>query len=154
MKKKNIYILLPAVLIVWSILGYRIFSTINPTNTDQHELSITTQFKHQQFKEIEIFTINSNYRDPFLGGITKKENIKKTIRKVVNKTLEAFPEIIYKGVVTGKNNNNQVFLITINGQQYFFKKNNIHKDVKLLRGTSKKVLLKFQGQQQTFSIAK
>jgi len=154
--KKNIYILVPAVLLVWGILGYRIFSTIKPTINTQQTTAITTQFKATALQENTQFTINTNYRDPFLGKLPKKQVIKskKAQKTIIKKPKVPFPSITYKGLVSGKKNKSQVFLITINGQQYFFKKNTSHSLVKLIRGTTKEVTLIFQGQQQTFSIEK
>ncbi len=154
--KKNIYILAAAVLLVWGILGYRIFSTIKPTINTQQTATTTAQFKPSTLQENTQFTINTNYRDPFLGELSKKQAIKsKKAQKSIVKTPKIlFPAITYKGLVSGKKNKSQVFLITINGQQYFFKKNTTHNTVKLIRGTTKEVILTFQRQQQTFQIEK
>ncbi len=154
--KKNIYILAAAVLLVWGILGYRIFSTIKPTVNAQQTTTAIVQFKATTLQENTQFIINTNYRDPFLGELSKKQAIKsKKVQKSIAKTpKKPFPTTIYKGLVSGKKNKSQVFLITINGQQYFFKKNISYSQVKLIRGTAKEVTLKFQGQQQTFPIEK
>ncbi len=154
--KKNIYILLTAVLLVWGILGYRIFSTVNPSSKKQQTAVVTNSFKPQQLQESEAFTINTDYRDPFLGTFSKKKvvKIKKIIRATPKTPKIPFPAIIYKGLVSVKGKQQQVFLINIDGQQYFFKKNSTYKEVKLLRGSNKQVVLKFKGQQQTFVLAK
>ncbi|MCF6347007.1 MAG: hypothetical protein L3J20_01745 [Flavobacteriaceae bacterium] len=154
--KKNTYILLTAVLLVWSILGYRIFSTVNPNKEKRQTVIASNSFKPQLVKESETFTINTDYRDPFLDKLSKKKVVKakKVIRTTRKTPKTPFPAIIYKGLVSSKRKQQQVFLINIDGQQYFFKKNNTHKEVKLLRGSNKQVVLRFQGQQQSFSIAK
>ena len=154
--KKNIYILVPAVLLVWGILGYRIFSTIKPTINTQQTITAIMLFKTTTLEENTQFTINTNYRDPFLGKLPKKQAIKsKKVQKPIVKTPKIpFPTITYKGLVSGKKNKSQVFLISINGQQYFFKKSTSHSLVKLIRGTTKEVTLIFQEQQQTFPIEK
>jgi len=154
--KKNIYFLLPAVLLVWGLLGYRIFSSVNPTNKRQQTIATFNSFKPQLLQESETFIINTNYRDPFLGTfaqnkITKSKKVTNTISK---KPTASFPSIIYKGLVSPNGKQQQVFLINIDEQQYFFKKYNTHNEVKLLRGSNKQVVLKFQGQQQTFQLIK
>ena len=150
--KKNTYILLTATLLVWGVLGYRIFSTVNPSNKKQQIALVSNSFKPQLGQESEEFIINTNYRDPFLGRLSKKKIVKsKKTTKVITKTPKVpFPSIIYKGVISEKGNKGQVFLINIDGQQFFFKKNSTHKEVKLLRGDAKQVILKFQSQQQAF----
>jgi len=155
--KKKIYILLTAVILVWGFLGYRIFSTVNPTKEKQQVAASSTSFRPQQIENTIDFTINTNYRDPFLGPDSYRDQKKQFIKtKKPIKTIQKipFPAIIYKGVVSAKGKQQQIFLITIDGQQFFFKKNNTFKDVKLLRGSDKQVVLKFQGQQNFFSIVK
>jgi len=154
--KKNIYILLPAVLLVWGLLGYRIFSTVNPSIKKQQTVAASNNFKPQLLQESETFTINADYRDPFLGTVAQKKisKTKKIAKTITKKPKVPFPSIMYKGLVSSKKKNQQVFLISINGQQFFFKKNSTKNEVKLLRGSSKQVVLQFQGQQQTFTLEK
>ena len=148
--KKNIYFLLPTVLIVWGLLGYRVFSTINPSNNQQIATNATV-FKPRQFKEAKSFTINTSYRDPFLGTVQHKKKSKKRVVKVKN--IQPFPTIKYKGVVASKTTKQQVFIISINGKHYFFKKHQKQQGLQLLKGNKKSITLKFQGQRQIFSIA-
>jgi len=48
----------------------------------------------------------------------------------------------------------QVFLININGEQFFFKKRATHKEVKLVRGNKKEVVVLYRGQRKTIAIPK
>ena len=151
--KKNIYFLLPAVLIIWGLLGYRIFSTVQPNNTSNNLTTSQVVFKPNEFKESKPFIVNLDYRDPFLGTTTTVKKTKNKLKiKAKPQPKKPFPQIVYKGVVSGTTN--QVFIISIDGKQYFFKKNQMHNEIKLISGTSKSVSLKFQGQQQIFQIAK
>ncbi len=154
--KKNIYILLTAVMAVWGVLGYRIFSTVNPNKEKQQIASVSNNFKPQQLQESESFTISTDYRDPFLGTLSQKKvaTPKKRIKTISKKYKLPFPAIVYKGLVSGKVKSQHVYLINIDGQQYFFKKDSTYKEVKLLRGSNKQVVLRFQGQQQTFVLVK
>jgi len=151
--KKNIYFLLPAVLIIWGLLGYRIVSAAKPNKANTNLATSDIVFKPNEFKESESFTIEVDYRDPFLG--TTLQTQKSTTNRLVKTTQEPtqpFPQIVYKGVVSGQGNKQQVFIVSIDGKQYFFKKNQRFKNVQLRKGNAKSVALKFQGQQQTFSI--
>ena len=152
--KKNIYFLVPAVLTVWGLLGYKIFSGLNPTVQDTVTIELGNQFTPKSIKESDKFTINTNYRDPFLGTFEKKQ--KKTVTKkrvpIVKKELVPFPSILYKGIVSPKGNNETVFLVNINGQQYFFKKKEIFNEVKLLKGNTQEIVLQFHKQRKTFLI--
>jgi hypothetical protein len=151
--KKNIYFLAAAVLIVWGLLGYRIFNTLSPKEIVQRA-NTPTKFKPAQATATKEFDVVLNYRDPFLNTAIGKPPKKKHVKATTTTPKKPFPVIQYKGVVSGKNNRHQVFLITIDGQAYFFKKNSIQKNVKLIRGTAKKITLTFDGQQQTFAIEK
>jgi type II secretory pathway component PulC len=150
--KKNIYILLPAVLVIWGLVGYRIFSAVSPKTTTKEQNTVYT-FTPKPLNEQEHFTIQADYRDPFLGtlvSLKKMQQLVKKVEKPISK--EPFPVIEYKGLVSGNDGANQVFIISVNGQQYFYKKNAIHGNVKLLSGNKKQVVLHFQGQRQTVEI--
>jgi len=69
--KKSVYILLPAVLLVWGIVAYRIISGLN---TDQP--SYNNAFRHVEPMEEDVqpeaFSLRLDYRDPFLTGRPRK----------------------------------------------------------------------------------
>jgi flagellar basal body-associated protein FliL len=81
--KKSIYILLPIVLFIWGTVMYQFFSF---SGIDHKTISESNGFKIKplQLKERDTFSINVNYRDPFLGKvhsslpISKKNTSKKT----------------------------------------------------------------------------
>lgn len=152
--KKNIYILLPAVLIVWGLVGYRIFSTITPKTTF-HQQNTAYTFALKPLHQQERFSIRANYRDPFLGTINSPQKVKRKTKKAEPPIARnPFPEIDYKGLVSGSGDSSPVFIIAVNGQQFFFKKNTSFAEVKLVKGNNKEVVLRFKGRQQSFSISK
>jgi len=151
--KKNIYILLPAVILVWGLLAYKIFFAVKSTNDVVEQLTVS-KFKPKVVEETATFTISANYRDPFLGTMEQKEVPKKRATGVTKKkSVTPFPTIRYNGVISSQDKK-QVFLITINGEQFFFSKRATHKEVKLLKGSKKEVVLQFKGQLRTVAIAK
>lgn len=151
--KKNIYFLLPAVLLIWGLLGYRIFSAVQPIDTSTNLKLSENAYQPTSFKETETFTIKVDYRDPFLGATlnTQKSTAKRSV-KTAQEPTQPFPQIVYKGVVSGQGNKEQVFIISIDGKQFFFKKNQTFNGVQLRNGSVKSITLKFQGQQQSFPI--
>lgn len=154
--KKNIYILLPAVLIIWGLLIYKVVRGIKPSSPNVTIPETTQAYNLKSIKEPEPFTIKADYRDPFLGTMEKKKEVKTTKPKapIVKKEQQPFPTIVYKGVVSPKGNGDEVFMILVNTQQYLFKKNEIHGNVKLIKGDNERVVLRFQNQQQTFLLVK
>lgn len=155
--KKNLYILLPAVLIVWSLVIYRFFKGLNPNTATSNAIEQVAYFKPKKIQESKPFIVNLDYRDPFLGTVQQKKK-RITRHKLPTKKTEAteipFPSIVYKGIVSPKGKNEKVFLISVNGQQHLFKLKTGFNDVKLLRGNTKEVTLQFKGKKQTFQLEK
>ncbi len=155
--KKNIYILLPAVLIIWGIVLYKIIGGLSPDTQNFHTMIQEGKFTPKIIQQTDTFFIQTNYRDPFLGTFEQKK--KRTVRlrtntALIKKEKVPFPTIVYKGIVSPKGKNKKVFLISVNGQQHLFKRNTIFNNVKLLQGNAQKITVQFQHQKQTFQLAK
>jgi len=151
--KKNIYLLVPAVLLIWGIVGYKIYATLNSTNDVTIVDNNAIEFKPDEIKEVEKFTISANYRDPFLGKLYN--NAKKSsspVKKKVKPTV-IFPVITYNGMVSPKEANRPtLFLITINNKQQFLSAGEHVDGVKLLKGNSKEITIGFQNNKKTIPI--
>lgn len=155
--KKNIYFLVPTVLFIWGIIGYRIIKTINPAPKTIVTTNIAVHFKPNKVNATVPYTINPNYRDPFLGKITspKKKTKKVATKPRVTKKEVVFPKIIYKGVVSPKTAKNPpIFLVQINGEQNLLKLKGEAQQVSLISGNEKEVVLEYKRKRQTFSIQK
>ena len=82
--KKLTYILVPLVLIVWGLIIYRIFNTIH--NTDDSPLLNTpiATINGEKNTLLDTFSLQLNYRDPFLGNLHRKisnENATKVVKR-------------------------------------------------------------------------
>ena len=88
--KKNLYILLPIVLLIWGAVMYQFFSfsTIEELQTDTSNEFV---LKHIAIKERDTVAINVNYRDPFLGKMYS-EKINGTVAKKKSKYLKKIPD--------------------------------------------------------------
>jgi hypothetical protein len=152
--KKNIYILLPIVLLIWGAVMYQFFSF---SNTGNETLTASNKFnlKPIAIKERDTFTINVNYRDPFLGkayGVKNKSNDttsrKKIIRKVKEPIVEpvfVWPKIVYRGIVSDTKDKTKVFMLIIDGQTFLMKIGNTEKEVFLKEGDRESVYIKYKG---------
>ena len=154
--KKNIYFLLPAVIIVWGLLVYKIIGGLNSSVQQTQSIESVRHFTPASLEQAETFTIKADYRDPFLGTFEKK---KRKVTKHKNTPIEKkpnvpFPAIAYKGIVSPKGKNEKVFLIIVNGQQHLFKRSTVFNEVKLLSGNAHEITLRFQKQKQTFQLEK
>lgn len=151
--KKNIYLLVPAVLLIWGIVGYKIYATLNATNDVVMDDNNAIEFKPEEIKDVEKFSISVNYRDPFLGKLVNNtKKISNSVKKKV-KPIVIFPEITYNGMVSPKETDREaLFLITINNKQQFLSVGKQIDGVRLLKGNSKEVTIAFQNNKKTISI--
>ncbi len=147
LKQKKTLILLVAVLVVWGIIGFQIFSYLNPEEEELQEISIE-EFSPIVKKQKETYQVKIHKRDPFLGKLLIKPKTVK--RPIVKKDPIIFPSIQYNGIV--ESNKKKAFVLTVNGQQKVLNKGQTFNEVKLIRGTSKEVLLSYKGKRQTFKI--
>lgn len=151
--KKNIFLLVPAVLLIWGIVGYKIYASLNSSNDVAIVDNNTIEFRPEVIKDVEKFSISANYRDPFLG---KLYNNAKKISNPVKKRVEPiviFPEITYNGMVSPKETDREaLFLITISDKQQFLSIGKQIDGVRLLKGNSKEIIIGFQNNKKTISI--
>ncbi len=145
LKQKKILLLLVTVLIVWGIIGFQIFSYLNPEEEIFKEPSVAT-FKPIVKQAKETYVVKKHRRDPFLGKLLiQPKKIKKVIRK---KEPINFPTIVFNGLV--ESNRKKTFVLTINGEQKIVKVGQVFKEVKLLKGTASEVLLSHKGKRKLY----
>lgn len=145
LKQKKILLLLVTVLIVWGIIGFQIFSYVNPEEEIFKEPSVAT-FKPIVKQAKETYVVKKHRRDPFLGKLLiQPKKIKKVIRK---KEPINFPTIVFNGLV--ESNRKKTFILTINGEQKIVKVGQVFKEVKLLKGTASEVLLNYKGKRKLY----
>lgn len=147
--KKNIYILLPIVLLIWGAVLYQFFTF---TSGEQEQVQSTeVAIKPFKIKDKDTFKISINNRDPFLGGISSSENstkVKKTI--TTNKTPKIkeemqWPEVSYKGIVSDNKEKVKVYMLIINGKTYLMKKGEQQEEVKLKDGDRETIYALYKG---------
>lgn len=153
MKKNNkTYVLLALVIGVWGIIGYKFFSAVNPaTPKDIVQVTSDKIFIPQELKERTVFSIAANYRDPFLGTANALKTVRKASPKKVKKQLPK-KSIQYTGFIGDTNSNENIFFVTVNGQQQMMSVNETFQDVKLIRGTKSSVKVKYGGTSQTIQL--
>lgn len=148
--KKNIYILLAVVLFVWGAVLYQVFSF---TNSDEISVSNNPEFviKPLKIKERQTFTINVNYRDPFLGKMYTPQtvsNVKastKTKKQPKSQENLVWPSILYKGMISDVKNKNKIFILIIDGQYHYMKIGDTENEIFLKEGNKESVYIKYKG---------
>ena len=111
--KKLLYILLPASVIIWGLVIYRIFSALSSPETPDRVIlakNIKTRVNNTQ---ADTFSIAANYRDPFLGSM-QTETPKRVASGVVKQKITPQPQIQadwsfiqYKGMVANQQSKKQ-----------------------------------------------
>lgn len=149
--KKNLYILLPGVLIVWGLIAYKIVIGLNPNNEHPTSIKKMDVFKPIKLAQHNGFEISADYRDPFLGSL-RNDRLPKAIKRIdpVQQENIVLPEIKYKGIFQPADHSKAVFLIEIDGRQEMFKMKETHQEVKLLSGDEEKISIKYKKEKKTY----
>lgn len=142
-KQQKTYGLLIVVLVIWGMIGYQIYTRLNPSAPEIEMSQIQTRFQKQEAVEQSFYKLNDEYRDPFLGGFPKKKTVrKKTVFS--KKSTTPFPNVQYNGIIEG--NRSKSYILTVNGKQEIVKKGQVFQGVKLLRASRTEVQVKFEGE--------
>ena len=152
--KKSIYILLPLVLLIWAMVIYQFFSFSGPDIAEANNAK-TFIIKPINIPEKDTFTINVNYRDPFLGKmyLPKKPgtgNAKKRKPKPAEPII--MPSIIYKGIVSDKKKEKKVFMLIIKGQTFLMHEKDTEQEVTLKTGNREYIEVLYKGQKNKILI--
>lgn len=157
--KKSIYILLPIVLLIWGIVIFQFFSFTTSDNIVDNK---SNEFNIKPLKVAvrDTFSINVNYRDPFLGKIYAPNSKIKT--KSTNSTIKkqskqenaiVWPIIKYKGLISDTKNKTKIFILIISGQNYYMKIGDTANEIFLKSGDNESVYVKYKGNLNLIMIA-
>lgn len=149
--KLTTYLLITAVAGIWGTIIFKVVSGINPDIPEIPTVKNIAEFNPKPVTQTESFTISDVERDPFLGTLIKKKQSKsKRIKKSNPSEVVITPNINYAGIV--KNGKDQVFILTIDSQQYLIRKGQTIKNVKLVSGTSKQIVVRFNNTNSTILV--
>lgn len=140
-KQQKTYLLLIGVLLIWGIIGYQIFSQLNPTEKTSFIDNKKTEYTPEKRVELEKYIVKANYRDPFLGKTYSKKKTKPRKATAQKKEIIPFPSVIYTGFVEGSLAKS--YIITVNGKQEVLKINQTFENITLLRANDKEATIKF-----------
>lgn len=149
-KQQKTYLLLIAVLGIWGVIGYQLIAKLYPSDSANNKPDSVQKFKPKKFEKRKVYTINGQYRDPFLGTLHTQKK-KKPKRKVVVKKMEnvPFPSIVYNGIVEGATTS---YTISVNGKQELFTLGETINKVTLVKADTKKIIVRFGNTSKTFSL--
>ncbi|MFS4493181.1 hypothetical protein [Maribacter sp. 2308TA10-17] len=151
-KNTKTYILLGAVVLIWGVIGYRIFSSIT-SEPERNTETGAIDFKPQPVQEKEKFSIVADYRDPFLGTLPKKAK-KKVKRSALKTPLPPEIAVTYTGFVSDKDTKENIYFVTINGRQHIMSVGNEIEKVKLVRGNATSIKIRANKKTRTITLQK
>lgn len=129
------------VLMIWGVIGIKVFRTLSP-EPKAPVFAENINFKPKKVVQRDTFSIVADYRDPFLGTIPASN--KKRTKKVKQPVIQ-FPKINYTGLISGQQNKDHIYFVTIDGTQYLMQKRNENKGVSLISGTSEGIRVRYKG---------
>lgn len=151
--------MIPVLLVVWSIIIYRIFHVVNGNEKKQFDNGSKILAADSGISLPDTFSISGNYRDPFDYVKTKRSNEmskaqlpavqssnpdKKETAIVTVKASITWPLIEFSGIIKNNGSNKQFALIQINGTSTIMKQGDLKEAVELIRLTKDSVEVKFQ----------
>lgn len=145
--KKKTYVLLVLVVAVWGTIGYKIVSALNPEIPEVQPQSFAENTNFRIDTKMDTFSVNIVNRDPFLGTLLIKET-KSPIRKK-RKPIDWKP-VTYQGII--KQDKEQIFIVSISGNQYLLKKGQTKDSITLAYGSDKSVTMRYKKQLKSFSL--
>ncbi len=142
-KNTKTYVLLAVVLVIWGIIAVRIFSTISPETQEEQAIS-KASFTPLKVIAPDTFSINADYRDPFLGTYPASAATAAKPKRTPKKEMPAIA-VQYTGSMVNSSAKKHIYFVTINGQQHLLEKGKTAGDVTLIHGTEKAITIRYQG---------
>ncbi|UOB17896.1 hypothetical protein [Abyssalbus ytuae] len=137
--KRNTYLLLILVIVIWGIIAYKIISSLGNNSTPAGpEQKFEVSFNPKPVKGIDTFSIKANYRDPFLGTVEKPKSVIVSKPKTTQPPEIEIP-VSYSGFIKDKKTREKIFFVHINGMQHLMKANKEINGVKLVSGNDKEI---------------
>lgn len=156
MKKKNkTTLLLALVLGIWGVIIYQFIGAFNPPSETITAPTAQEIFIPKKVQEREFFALALDYRDPFLGTAVapKKSKAKPKVTKTVKKEVPR-KSIQFTGFIQQQNSAQQIFFVTVEGQQQMMKINDTFQEVKLVKGNANSIRVRYQGKTETIARSK
>jgi hypothetical protein len=151
--KKSLYILIPAVLLVWGLILYKIYAHFD-TGYEIHNISKgLTNSGNNYLAKSEDYRLIVNYPDPFLGGITNTDIVRSPLNVISKKSI-VWPEIKIGGFIENKKNKKIKIWVMINSTSFLMETGDANNNVKLTRILSDSVQFEFSGFRKYFMISK
>lgn len=137
------------VVVVWGIVAFKIVSALNPDlpQTKSQTMALNPDFKIET--TVDTFSLHKVNRDPFLGTVYVRPAKKEVIYKQPEIT---WKQIDYQGYINKENKKQGIFIVTINKQQYLYKKGQTIDSVTLISGSAKHIKMRYKNNIKSFAL--
>jgi hypothetical protein len=141
-----LFILIPAVLLIWCIIIYKIIVGTGNSSTIKQNLKTIT-YIDQPIKIKEQFILPDSFPNPFVQFTKVTTNKINYHRKVliISKTGKKIP-VAYNGMIKQNVNNITYALVTIKNQNKLVKQNDTIDSIKFLKILRDSILVKYEGE--------
>ena len=158
--KKQIWILGPLVLLVWGMIGYRVFNALKGNSETYPVYQAPPSVQGSDSTQSNAYSLIKNYPDPFLkkerrsvSGISTKTNssrakVKTRVTKTVVPIPLRWPVVNYKGSIERRSTSSILYVLEIEGINYFLSKGDEENDLKLLEVYEDSVKVEFKGKEK------
>lgn len=154
MKKKTTQLILgTSVLIIWSLIAFRVFDGI----TGKEQFIEIMENRPVSFTSVieDSFTIYADYPDPFLieeNGSSIKANLNSSVSKYQSSKKETQEQdisivnsLIYFGQMTNKKNKVKFALVSISGNELLVKEKEVIKGIRIIKVEAQKIIISYKG---------
>ncbi len=149
--KKLTWILLPVVLGVWGMIGWKVYAAMNA----EEDVMVTTDSAPSNVARSsfvpDTYQLALNYRDPFFESKPEKiyqnsSSHQQSETNVIKKTEPqsvSWPTIIYSGLVRQPQSGKTVAFLSVNGSSQFVNAGDVVNDVAITKVWSDSIEVKF-----------
>ncbi|GGG25174.1 hypothetical protein GCM10011344_27310 [Dokdonia pacifica] len=154
-KKKRTRYLLIAVILIYGAVIARFFMLSNDGDYSLPTNELVASFKPTSYDVKENFTINNDYRDPFLGTLIRdnKNTSSDSRKEITNKKEAYFPAITYLGIISDAGSSKKVLSLRINAKEYVIKEGNTVDSIQVISGNRQSLLVSYKGKRKRITIS-
>jgi len=148
--KKGIYILLPAVALLWGYIGYKIYNQVKTPEQGIAE-PVFKALKFEPKTSKQSFELNLRYADPFLKQTEKvQKEADGEISAKNKKRTWIWPQITYKGCI--ENHKKTVGMLRLNNKEYLVQNGMLIEKFTIKRIDRDSLIVEREGERRSFSI--
>jgi len=169
--KRLLYVLLPAVILIWGLIFQRIWMATRTGEDAQGTAFVAPSLAEQRLAPLSVPPLLLTYADPFSGQGQDPELRQRTV--VTTTTLSpkresaltlnlpvavptepispvVWPQVRYLGSISNAGANNRIALLSINQHEVMVKVGRVEQQIKVTKIFRDSVEVFFQGQRKTF----